>query len=86
MQISTPPLAPAGETGPSVKGHARSGGRAEIAVCDASRSDQVHIALVVRAFHRDFVELVTGQSGTMRHDMKLVTGKPMVGRAVTGPA
>jgi hypothetical protein len=29
---------------------------------------------------------VTGQSGTMRHDMKLVTGKPMVGRAVTEPA
>ena len=34
----------------------------------------------------DAVELVTGQSGTMRHDMKLVTGKPMVGRAVTEPA
>ena len=34
----------------------------------------------------DAVEFVTGQSGTMRHDMKLVTGKPMVGRAVTGPA
>ena len=31
----------------------------------------------------DAVELVTGKSGTMRHDMKLVTGKPMVGRAVT---
>jgi 4-hydroxy-4-methyl-2-oxoglutarate aldolase len=31
----------------------------------------------------DAVELVTGQSGTMRHDMKLVTGKAMVGRAVT---
>jgi regulator of RNase E activity RraA len=34
----------------------------------------------------DAVELVTGQSGTMRHDMKLVTGKPMVGRAVTSLA
>jgi len=31
----------------------------------------------------DAVELVTGKSGTMGHDMKLVTGKPMVGRAVT---
>jgi len=31
----------------------------------------------------DAVELVTGKSGTMRHDMKLVTGKAMVGRAVT---
>jgi len=34
----------------------------------------------------DAVELVTGQSGTMRHDMKLVTGKAMVGRAVTSLA
>jgi 4-hydroxy-4-methyl-2-oxoglutarate aldolase len=31
----------------------------------------------------DAVELVTGKSGTMGHDVKLVTGKPMVGRAVT---
>ena len=31
----------------------------------------------------DAVELVTGASGTMRHDMKLVTGQAMVGRAVT---
>jgi regulator of RNase E activity RraA len=34
----------------------------------------------------DAVELVTGKNGTMRHDMKLVTGKPMVGRAVTALA
>jgi regulator of RNase E activity RraA len=34
----------------------------------------------------DAVELVTGKSGTMWHDMKLVTGKPMVGRAVTSLA
>jgi regulator of RNase E activity RraA len=34
----------------------------------------------------DAVELVTGHSGTMRHDMKLVTGKPIVGRAVTSLA
>lgn len=34
----------------------------------------------------DAVELVTGKNGTMRHDMKLVTGKPMVGRAVTSLA
>lgn len=34
----------------------------------------------------DAVELVTGQSGTMWHDMKLVTGKPIVGRAVTSLA
>ncbi len=34
----------------------------------------------------DAVELVTGKSGTMRHDMKLVIGKPMVGRAVTSLA
>ncbi len=34
----------------------------------------------------DAVELVTGRSGTMRHDLKLVTGKPMVGRAVTSLA
>jgi regulator of RNase E activity RraA len=34
----------------------------------------------------DAVELVTGRSGTMRHDMKLVTGKAMVGRAVTSLA
>jgi regulator of RNase E activity RraA len=31
----------------------------------------------------DAVELVTGKNGTMRHDMKLVTGQSMVGRAVT---
>ncbi len=31
----------------------------------------------------DAVELVTGKNGTMRHDMKLVTGQAMVGRAVT---
>jgi 4-hydroxy-4-methyl-2-oxoglutarate aldolase len=34
----------------------------------------------------DAVELVTGKSGTMRHDMKLVTGQAMVGRAVTALA
>ena len=34
----------------------------------------------------DAVELVTGRSGTMRHDMRLVTGKAMVGRAVTSLA
>jgi regulator of RNase E activity RraA len=34
----------------------------------------------------DAVELVTGRSGTMQHDMKLVTGKAMVGRAVTSLA
>ena len=34
----------------------------------------------------DAVELVTGKSGAMRHDMKLVTGKAMVGRAVTSLA
>ncbi|HEY8232329.1 MAG: RraA family protein [Vicinamibacterales bacterium] len=34
----------------------------------------------------DAVELVTGRPGTMRHDMKLVTGKPLVGRAVTALA
>jgi 4-hydroxy-4-methyl-2-oxoglutarate aldolase len=31
----------------------------------------------------DAVELVTGANGTMFHDMKLVTGRQMVGRAVT---
>lgn len=31
----------------------------------------------------DAVELVTGRNGTMWHDMKLVNGTPMVGRAVT---
>lgn len=31
----------------------------------------------------DAVELVTGKNGTMLHDMKLVTGTPIVGRAVT---
>jgi regulator of RNase E activity RraA len=34
----------------------------------------------------DAVELVTGKSGTMGHDMRLVTGKAMVGRAVTSLA
>lgn len=34
----------------------------------------------------DAVEIVTGRSGTMRHDMKMVTGKAMVGRAVTSLA
>lgn len=34
----------------------------------------------------DAVELVTGRNGSMRHDMKLVTGKAMVGRAVTALA
>jgi len=31
----------------------------------------------------DAVELVTGKNGTMWHDMKLVNGTPIVGRAVT---
>jgi 4-hydroxy-4-methyl-2-oxoglutarate aldolase len=31
----------------------------------------------------DAVELVTGKNGTMWHDMKLVNGVPIVGRAVT---
>jgi regulator of RNase E activity RraA len=31
----------------------------------------------------DAVELVTGKNGTMGHDMQLVNGTPMVGRAVT---
>ncbi len=31
----------------------------------------------------DAVELVTGKNGAMGHDMQLVTGVPMVGRAVT---
>ena len=31
----------------------------------------------------DAVELVTGKTGTMRHDMKLMTGANLVGRAVT---
>ena len=31
----------------------------------------------------DAVELVTGKNGTMWHDVKLVTGTPIVGRAVT---
>jgi 4-hydroxy-4-methyl-2-oxoglutarate aldolase len=31
----------------------------------------------------DAVELVTGKNGTMWHDMKLINGKPIVGRAVT---
>jgi regulator of RNase E activity RraA len=31
----------------------------------------------------DAVELVTGRNGTMRHDMKLMTGTNLVGRAVT---
>ena len=34
----------------------------------------------------DAVELVTGQNGTMGHDMKLIVGKPLVGRAVTSLA
>jgi regulator of RNase E activity RraA len=34
----------------------------------------------------DAVELVTGKNGTMGHDMKLVTGKAIVGRAVTSLA
>ena len=34
----------------------------------------------------DAVELVTGKNGSMRHDMKLVTGQAMVGRAVTALA
>ena len=34
----------------------------------------------------DAVELVTGKNGTMRYDMKLVTGKAMVGRAATSLA
>src|SRR5690242_13717816 len=34
----------------------------------------------------DAVELVTGKNGTMRHDMKLMTGANMVGRAVTSLA
>ncbi len=31
----------------------------------------------------DAVELVTGKNGAMRHDMKLVNGAPIAGRAVT---
>jgi regulator of RNase E activity RraA len=34
----------------------------------------------------DAVEIVTGKSGTMRYDMKLMTGANMVGRAVTSLA
>src|SRR3954453_21790924 len=34
----------------------------------------------------DAVELVTGQNGTMRYDMKLMTGSNLVGRAVTALA
>lgn len=34
----------------------------------------------------DAVELVTGRNGTMRYDMKLMTGANMVGRAVTALA
>jgi hypothetical protein len=34
----------------------------------------------------DAVELVTGRNGTMRHDMKLMTGANLVGRAVTAIA
>jgi regulator of RNase E activity RraA len=34
----------------------------------------------------DAVELVTGKNGTMGHDMKLVNGTPIVGRAVTSLA
>ena len=34
----------------------------------------------------DAVELVTGKSGTMRYDMKLMTGTNLVGRAVTALA
>ena len=34
----------------------------------------------------DAVELVTGRNGTMGHDMKLMTGANMVGRAVTALA
>src|SRR3954471_10249462 len=34
----------------------------------------------------DAVELVTGKNGTMRYDMKLMTGANMVGRAVTSLA
>jgi regulator of RNase E activity RraA len=34
----------------------------------------------------DAVELVTGKVGTMRHDMKLMTGTNLVGRAVTAVA
>src|SRR5688500_16594600 len=34
----------------------------------------------------DAVELVTGKTGTMRHDMRLMTGANLVGRAVTALA
>src|SRR5215216_1061506 len=34
----------------------------------------------------DAVELVTGKNGTMRYDMKLMTGTNLVGRAVTALA
>ena len=34
----------------------------------------------------DAVELVTAKNGTMRHDMKLMTGSNLVGRAVTALA
>jgi hypothetical protein len=34
----------------------------------------------------DAVELVTGKNGTMRYDMKLMTGTTLVGRAVTSVA
>src|SRR5919201_4368924 len=34
----------------------------------------------------DAVELVTGKNGTMRSDMKLMTGTNLVGRAVTALA
>ena len=34
----------------------------------------------------DAVELITGRNGTMRHDMKLMTGATLVGRATTSLA
>ena len=34
----------------------------------------------------DAVEIVTGKNGTMRYDMKLMTGTNLVGRAVTSLA
>ena len=52
----------------------------------AGPSDEPLIAAFKKSYPAsvsDAVELVTGKNGTMWHDMKLVNGVPIVGRAVT---
>ena len=78
---------------PSVKVPAPLGLAAAFVALGAAQSPEAPGDALVAGFKStypasvsDAVELVTGRNGTMRHDMKLMTGANLVGRAVTAIA